>query len=204
MSDSDNYLSVKEFAEQAGVSVQRIYQRLDTNLKPFIKTLNGKKRLSVEGLKLFEIKDLNKKQSSLEKNSAPPLEITPKGDSALITENTLLNEKIKALVKDLEKSEKIIAELQADKEKLNARLDKAEEERERLENNISNLTTALTAAQALHGMDKKQAVIEVKQQPTEDQISTVSEQQIQKELIEDSPQKLSFFQRLFRKDKNQR
>ena len=44
---------------------------------------------------------------------------------------------------------------------MNTRLDRAETERERLENNISDLTTALTAAQALHGMDKKQAQLEL-------------------------------------------
>ena len=49
-----------------------------------------------------------------------------------------------------------ITELKAVKAKLNERLDMAE-------TNISNLTTALTAAQALHGMDKQQAAIEVKQ-----------------------------------------
>ena len=62
-----------------------------------------------------------------------------------------------------------ITSLESDKARLNERLDKAE-------TNISNLTTALTAAQALHGMDKQQAAIEVKED-----------------------QKPSLFRRLFRK-----
>ena len=79
--------------------------------------------------------------------------------------------------------DKTIASLQADKDKLNARLDKAED-------NISSLSTALTAAQALHGMDKQQAAIEVKEEPKE----LASEEE-----PEQPQQKLSFFQRLFRK-----
>lgn len=103
-------------------------------------------------------------------------------------------QRIKELTERLTMRDSLIAELKADKTKLNARLDKAEEERERLESNISNLTTALQAAQALHSIDKQQAVIELTQeqkQPTETE---------QKELAEDPPQqKLSFFRRLFRK-----
>lgn len=51
--------------------------------------------------------------------------------------------------------DELVKRLEADKNKLNERLDKAE-------TNISNLTASLAAAQALHGMDKQQAVIEVK------------------------------------------
>ena len=105
----------------------------------------------------------------------------------LQNENNSLQDKI------LDK-ENTIQKLEVDKDKLNTRLDKAEEERERLENNISNLTAALTAAQALHGMDKQQSVIEIKQDQEEQE----------KELAEDPPQqKLSFFQRLFKRSKNQ-
>ena len=70
--------------------------------------------------------------------------------------------------------------LETDKAKLNERLDKAE-------TNISNLTTALTAAQALHGMDKQQAAIEVKAEPTQELQS------------EPEQPKQSFFKRLFGK-----
>lgn len=80
-----------------------------------------------------------------------------------------------------------ITELKADKAKLNERLDMAE-------TNISNLTTALTAAQALHGMDKQQAAIEVKQVND----SEPAEQETQNQ----APQKQSFFQRLFKRSKN--
>ena len=99
---------------------------------------------------------------------------------------------IKELTERLTILDNLVTELKSDKTKLNARLDKAEEERERLESNISNLTTALQAAQALHSIDKKQAVIELTQE---------QEQPIQ-EPAEDTPKpKLSLFQRLFQKNR---
>lgn len=97
---------------------------------------------------------------------------------------------IKELTERLTMLDNLVTELKADKTKLNARLDKAEEERERLENNISNLTTALQAAQALHSIDKKQAVIELAQE---------QEQSTHEPAEEPSKQKLSLFQRLFQK-----
>lgn len=86
----------------------------------------------------------------------------------------------------------LVKRLEADKNKLNERLDKAE-------TNISNLTASLAAAQALHGMDKQQAAIEIKTQPKEPASTPEPEK---KELAEDPPQqKLSFFQRLFQNRK---
>ena len=47
------YISVAEFANRAGISCQAVYQRLDKDLKPYLK-LNGKRKtVSVEGLKLY-------------------------------------------------------------------------------------------------------------------------------------------------------
>ena len=36
---TDNYLTVKEYASQANVSVQRVYQRLNEDLKQYVKNL---------------------------------------------------------------------------------------------------------------------------------------------------------------------
>ena len=48
-----DYLTVKEFASKANVSVQAIYQRLDRDLKPYLKMFKGKKYISSEGLRFF-------------------------------------------------------------------------------------------------------------------------------------------------------
>ena len=48
------FLSVKEFAERAGVSRQAVYQSLQTpRLAKYVKVENGKRRISSEGLGLF-------------------------------------------------------------------------------------------------------------------------------------------------------
>jgi septal ring factor EnvC (AmiA/AmiB activator) len=39
------YLTVKEAADVFGVSVQAVYQRLDKDFKPYLKVVEGKKRL---------------------------------------------------------------------------------------------------------------------------------------------------------------
>ena len=119
-----------------------------------------------------------KAQDDLNKQLTTELN-TIKGD------NTNLKVQLKAKEEINMHLQQSIAELTADKKKLNARLDKAEE-------TISNLTVALTAAQALHGIDKKQAVIELTQE----------QEQSTQEPAEDTPKpKFSLFQRLFRKKK---
>lgn len=140
----DNYLTVKEFAAAANVTTQRIYQRLTKDLQPFCKTENGKKYLSVEALKLFEKENL---QSTYQGFAKTCQDLATDTDKAYI--DSLLQQ---------------IEDLKDDKDKLNARLDKAEE-------TISNLTAALQAAQALHGIEKKQAVIELtkEQESADDQ-----------------------------------
>ena len=53
MVDEQQYLTVKQFAERAGVSTQRIYQLLTKSLQEFCKTENGTKYISVAGLSVF-------------------------------------------------------------------------------------------------------------------------------------------------------
>lgn len=51
---NDEYISISEFAKRAGVSRQAIQQRLDTSLSRFIKVVQGKKLLHINGLSLFK------------------------------------------------------------------------------------------------------------------------------------------------------
>lgn len=51
-------ISIKEFAERAGVSTQAIYQRLGKDLAPFLQVANGKKTLDSAALRLFSDKQL--------------------------------------------------------------------------------------------------------------------------------------------------
>lgn len=92
--------------------------------------------------------------------------------------------KVSALTEFNNLHHKTIDRLEKENAKLNERLDKAETERTGFLNSISDLTIALKAAQALHGMDKQQAVIDLKE-PADDQT--------------EPPRKTSFFSRLFRR-----
>lgn len=52
----NEYLTVKEFAEKAGVTRQAVYQQLNKTLQPFQRVLNGKKAIHINALSLFESK----------------------------------------------------------------------------------------------------------------------------------------------------
>lgn len=113
----------------------------------------------------------------------------------LKSELDVLKAETKALREQIADRDKTIDSLKADKIFLQQQIKEHTEQ-------ITNLTTALTAAQALHGMDKQQAAIEIKTQPKEPASTPEPEQ---KELAEDPPQqKLSFLDRLFKRSKNQR
>ena len=114
---------------------------------------------------------LNKK-SDLEKN---------------VNELETLKAKIGVLETKLSEMKIQIADLKADKDKLNERLDKADNDRTELIQANKELTIALKAAQALHGMDKQQKVIETESDETNTQ-------------PQPEPQaKIGFFKRLFGK-----
>lgn len=175
-----DFLSVKEFAVKANVSVQAIYQRLDRDLKPYLKTFKGKKYLSSEGLQLFIKDDSTTIKQELNKGA-----LTEFNESATNSEIELLKDALTAFKEQLKVKDIQISELQAAL--------KAEQE------HSAQLTTALTQQQALHAGDIQRQLVEQQQEP-KDQTQPEPEQQPQKELAEDPPpQKLSFFQRLFRK-----
>lgn len=54
---NDEYITVKEFANRAGVSVQSVYQRLNTTLKDYSRLENGLKTISIKALEeIYSIK----------------------------------------------------------------------------------------------------------------------------------------------------
>ena len=90
----DQYLSVKEFAQAAGVSVQAVYKRLLKDLKPFVNEVDGRKVINKRALKEVYGKD----QEELEE----------KVDNDLI--NVLLNQ-INLLTNELNQKNSEINEL---------------------------------------------------------------------------------------------
>lgn len=45
------YITVKEFAERAGVSAQAVYKALNKKLSPYLKEVDGKKMLNIRALR---------------------------------------------------------------------------------------------------------------------------------------------------------
>lgn len=70
--DQKEYLTIKEFADAAGVSKQAVYQRLTGTLKPYVSIKDGVKYLNIRALELYEgdnaVKKL-KKNNQEESNS---------------------------------------------------------------------------------------------------------------------------------------
>lgn len=60
MDDETEFLTVQEFAELAGVSVQSIYKRLNNSLNPYYQLVEGRKMLKRSAL--FEIYGIEVKQ----------------------------------------------------------------------------------------------------------------------------------------------
>jgi transcriptional regulator with XRE-family HTH domain len=66
MMDCKEYLTIKEFADAAGVSKQAVYQRLTGTLKPYVSVKDGVKYLNIRALELYKGDDAVKK---LKKNN---------------------------------------------------------------------------------------------------------------------------------------
>ena len=49
----DRYISIADFAKEAGVSKQAVYSRLKKDLNKFIKLENGKKLINIKALEFF-------------------------------------------------------------------------------------------------------------------------------------------------------
>lgn len=164
MDNNTEYITVRQYSAAANISAQAVYQRLDKDLKPYVKIIDGRKMLSAEVLKNLDATCQEKMEVDKHMTSEEKAEIQHLQQEIQDLQQQLLDkeEQVKALEIDKHELElnkqltsQLIVELKADKEYLKSKLDAAE-------TNISNLTAALAAAQALHGMDKQQAVIEIK------------------------------------------
>ena len=101
----DKYISIADFAKQAGVSKQAVYSRMKSqDLNKFIKLENGKKLINTKALELF---NKSSSQSSFNQQAEQGLESTER-------------EYIESLKKQIE-------ELQRDKQELYRLLDQQQQ-----------------------------------------------------------------------------
>ena len=123
----NDLLTVKEFAEAAGVSRQAIYQQIDKSLKDFVKVVDGKKHVEKEALMLYSV---NKVDSDVDKSVKEDFTKLPTVDELAAQEEMLYNEQL-------------IAEL-------TARIESLERDKERLYSLLEEKEKSLQQAQALH------------------------------------------------------
>lgn len=89
--EDQQYITVKEFAQRAGVSIQSVYQSLNKRLKPYFKVINGRKMLDIKALgDIYGIPHIEKDEQGIKQDY--------KGNDKLLI--NLLMEQIK--VKDKE------------------------------------------------------------------------------------------------------
>lgn len=64
------YITVKEFAQRAGVSIQSVYQSLNKRLKPYLKIVDNRKMLNMKALEeIYGISDIKEVEQSVEQEN---------------------------------------------------------------------------------------------------------------------------------------
>ena len=182
------YLTVKQFAERAGVSTQRFYQLLAKSLQAFTKVENGTKYISIEGLKVFDKEPLQALAKPLQSDLqglAPP-------------ETELLKETIEALRQQLTVKDEQLAAKDKQIGDLTSALVSAQEQHKAL-------TDALIAAQALHAGTIQERLTaqadssEDKSEVMTANVSDLDEGEPTREPREPQQERKGFFARIFGK-----
>lgn len=164
------YLTVKEFALAAGVTVQAIYPRLERDLKPYFKIENGQKLIDKAGLELFKkavsFKELESNfKETLKQNQELERNFKELENSFKSLENHL-NETLKEL--ETERQDRINTGIELDGkitlidtqaaeiERLQDQLKAKDQQISFLQDHADKLTAALTAAQTLQAMERQE------------------------------------------------
>lgn len=163
----NQYISVKEFAQRAGISVQAVYKGLNNRLNPYVKLVDNQKMIDIMALQdIYGIEVEQPIQPELSTNSIE--DVTNDNDIVI---DTLLKQ-IEILQKELDVKNEQLKEKDNQMAALNERL----EEGHRL----------LDQQQQLQAMEKKIQVLENRQEdvaePVEEHQETKHWWEIWKEL----------------------
>lgn len=218
------YLTIKEFADASGKTVQNIYKQLNRRFKPYVRINQGQKEISSEALEIYYgVKQLSKTESTEDETSSTKnetdltdettddLENSIKTQEELnnplnsskneIKEDKALNRLIDILQKQLEEKDKQIAVKDKQIQDLSDRLEEAMQ----LIKGQQFITAADKTTELLEAdtrrtqetvVEANNATAETGQTNVADSSSSIqsSEDEIQKEM---QPQKRSWWQRLF-------
>lgn len=107
------YLDVKEFAQIVNISKQAVYNRLNKDLKPFVKEIDGKKCISVKALQLFKSTGVSTFDSTNEKSVSTEIQLFKTQIEALNNTVAELKEACKSKDLQIEKLQNQLIELAA-------------------------------------------------------------------------------------------
>lgn len=96
----DDYISISEFAERAGVSKAYIYKAIKDRLQPYLKEVDSQKRLNIKGLELFDstkVSTISTNDSTDKDTLKELIEILQEQQKTLKAELDIKNEQIRAL-----------------------------------------------------------------------------------------------------------
>lgn len=130
MDKKQQYLSVKEVAEEFEISQQAVYKKLNNQFKPYLKIIKGKKRLNINVLELKENKEFKPVSTKL---------------------NNQFNNQVERIIDMLEKQNKDLKDELDSKEN---QLNKKDKQIEELNKRLSEAHQLTTQAQQIHVSDK--------------------------------------------------
>lgn len=96
MKNKEEYISISEFAERAGVNRSYIYKLLSTKLSPYCKQVDNQKKLNIKALKLFDVEEVDKKETDGD-SLKDLIEILQEQQKVLKQELDIKNEQIRDL-----------------------------------------------------------------------------------------------------------
>lgn len=119
--EQNEYLTIKDFAEIAGVSKQAVYQRLTGTLKPYVSIRNGVKYVNIKALELYKEDDTVK---NLKKNNQ-----VQSDNSQVDSMIELLKNELEAKNRQIDKLHKLLEQSNANLAQVQYRLQLIEESR---------------------------------------------------------------------------
>lgn len=192
---NDTFISISEYAKLRGVSVAAVYKRLDGTLKPYTKTINGKKCISKRAFELDGIQQVIEGfQPGL--NTVETRQVQDKEEEAAAPADAALLKALEALQNQLSEKDKQIERLQEE----TADLRRSAAEKDKFIQEQSNrLSLLLEQSQELQRNNQilLGAAQGVKPVPAEHQEAQAEEEAAAPEAPGEKKEKKGFFKWLF-------
>lgn len=96
MANKEQYITIAEFAEKAGVNRTYVYKLLDNKLKPFCIKVDNKQMLKIQALELFNVSKVDTEETDTD-SLKELIEILQEQQATLKAELDIKNEQIRAL-----------------------------------------------------------------------------------------------------------